>query len=158
MSQSAMSVINYNPTTKEEIAVFVDKIVSEVEIGAVNALELYIKMKAIESCFEQIQGKIRESIMNEVDVYTEKEFELFGAKVSKAETGTKYDYSVSNDTYYNDLAANKKRIDTEMKEREKLIKAAPATGLEIVNPDTGEVEKIFPPIKSSSTFIKVSLK
>lgn len=156
MSQSAMSVINYNPTTKEEITNFVDKICNEVENGSVNALELYIKMKAIESCFEQIQARIRESIMNEVDGYAEKEFELWGAKVSKAETGTKYDYSVSNDPVYSNLSDSKKELDFKIKEREKFLKTLPATGMEIVNED--ELVKVFPPIKSSSTFIKVSLK
>ena len=34
-----MSVVNYNPTTKEQIAAFTDKIVGEVESGAINALD-----------------------------------------------------------------------------------------------------------------------
>ena len=155
--ETAMSVVNYNPTTKEQIATFTDKIVGEVESGAISALELHVKLTAIESCFKQIKERIAESVMNEANVYTEKSFELFGAKVEKAELGTKYDFTLCNDPKYHDYKAEQEKIDKEIKEREKFLKAIPGS-IELTDETTGEVVTVYPPTKSSKSGIKVTLK
>jgi len=105
-----------------------------------------------------VKERTKEAIMREVNIYTEKKFDLWGATVTKAENGTKYDYSVSNDAVYNDLAAEMEALKEKIKARQAIIKAAPKTGLEITNPETGELMKVYPPIKSSESFIKVELK
>lgn len=153
---NAMSVINYNPTTKDEIETFVNKIVGEVENGAINPLELHVKIKAIESCLAQVSDKIKDAVMDEMQNYQEKNVEMFGAKIAKAETGVKYDYTVCGDPVLNSIMSDKKVLEQAEKNRQAFLKAANPNGTEIVCDD--EVVKIYPPIKTSSSFIKVTLK
>jgi hypothetical protein len=41
---------------------------------------------------------------------------------------------------------------------EDFLKKVPHTGLDIINEFTGEVNKVYPPAKSSTTSVAVSLK
>lgn len=152
-----MSVVNYNPTTKEQIAAFTDKIVGEVESGAINALELHIKLTAIENCFKQVKERIAEAVMEEVNVYSEKSFEMFGAKVEKAELGVKYDFTLCNDPKYVSYKTEQEKIEKDIKEREKFLKGIPKS-IELTNEETGEITTVYPPVKSSKSGIKVILK
>jgi len=79
-----------------------------------------------------------------------------GAKIELAEVGTKYDFSQCNDPeltgYEADMSIIKDLVDV----RKEFLKNVPVSGLDILTKD-GEVVKVYPPSKSSSSSFKVTL-
>lgn len=154
--ETAISVINYNPTTKSDIAHFTHKLVGEVKSGLVNPLELRIKITAIQKCLDDVKAGISEYVMEEVK-QEEQTFEKFGAKVEKAELGTKYIYDNCNDPVHKMLMKEKSELDQQIKDREMFLKCIKGS-TDYINEDTGEITKIYPPQKQSTSGIKVTLK
>jgi hypothetical protein len=80
-----------------------------------------------------------------------------GAKLELAETGTKYDYSKCEDT---DLVEWQRQYDAlgeKIKSRQDMLKTFPLAGLDLAMEETGEIVKVFPPAKSSTSSYKVTL-
>lgn len=80
-----------------------------------------------------------------------------GVKVTLAETGTTYDFSVCNDPELADLEAKSKEIADKVKQRKEFLKTLPEEGMSILNEATGEVVTVYRPAKSSKSSFKVSL-
>ena len=68
--------------------------------------------------------------------------------------GVKYDYSGCNCQALDDLYKMRDAVMADIKEKEKLLRALPASGL--TDPDTGEI--FYPPARSSKTTLKVTFK
>ena len=78
-----------------------------------------------------------------------------GVKFEIAETGTAYDFSKCNDPELAELEARVEEYKKKLKERQELLKAVPASGMEIRFGD--ELVTVYPPSKSSKSSFKVSL-
>lgn len=78
-------------------------------------------------------------------------------KVELAEVGTKYDFSVCNDAEYNLLLEKLEKAKQDLEIRKDFLKGIPTKGIDVVDEDTGEVSKIYPPVKTSSSSFKVTL-
>lgn len=150
-----MSLINLNPTNKEEIKSFVDKLTNDVEYGSVNALELHVKLTAMEKAITDLKKNIRNSVMKVANNY-EQSFDAFNSRIEKVETGTKYDYSQCGDTVYDDLLATYDKVASDIKEREAFLKTV-KPGTTLID-DDGVISTIYPPVKSSTSFLKITLK
>ena len=156
-TSTAMAVINYNPTTKEQIDTFTDKLVGEVSNGSASALEVHLKLTALEKCFKSVKDRINSMTMDEVNLHPEKTFELFGNKIEKAELGVKYDFSNCGDPVLSELDSQIKDLTRLKKEREDMIKHIHGS-LHVTVEETGEMVEIFAPLKTSTSGIKVFLK
>lgn len=155
--ETAYSVINYNPTTKEQAEVFANKLTEEVLQGEVNPLELHVKMSAMQKAFDAVKKNIASLVLEEAQKYGEKSFEAMNAKIEIQELGVKYDFSGCGDYEWEMLDAREKATSDAKKEREKFLKSL-TKSMTIVNEGTGEIEMVRPPVKSSTTGIKVTLK
>jgi len=113
-----------------------------------------LKLKAMEETIKQLRSdeEIRSFVLSEAEKYG-KSFEWRGAKMSIREVGVKYDYAASGDSEWALLDAQVKELSEKKKAREKFLQAIPITGT--VSPETGEM--IYPPAKSSTTSIAVTL-
>jgi hypothetical protein len=78
-------------------------------------------------------------------------------KYVNQETGTKYNFEQCNDQVLVELYSELVDIKTRIKEREDFLKAIPAKGTDILDPDTGEVTTLYPPAKSSKSSIVITL-
>ena len=87
-----------------------------------------------------------------------KDFEYMSAKFNIREVGVKYDFSKCESTDYEDIMADFNDATKRKKDMEEFLKKVPHQGLEIINGVTGEVKKVYPPAKSSTTNVAVSLK
>lgn len=154
---TAIGTMRLMATTQTQIDVFSDQVINSVKSGEASALEVLIMLKAFEKMADRVLKEIRENFVNEADKYTERVFEFNGNKIEKAEVGTKYDYSVCNDPVYNSLSSILKNTNTQVKEREEFLKALKQP-ITILDEGTGEVVTINPPLKTSTTSLKVSIR
>ena len=114
-----------------------------------SAIELFVKeVKADES----FKDYVREEVTKNEKCFVSKS----GAKIELAETGTKYDFLKCNDEAYTSLLKGIESLTETIKTRETFLKAVPIEGMDIVTIE-GEVVKIFPPSKSSTSSYKITL-
>lgn len=142
--------------TKADVEAIASTLLNKLESGDVNPLSILTTVKAYEKVFEKIKKELINYSLNEAGKYGEKEFELNGVRFTKMEAGTSYDYSVCGHEYYNDICLKIEELNKEKKELEKLLVSIkqPTT---IVMPFTGLICDVIPPVKKSTTILKVTL-
>ena len=79
-----------------------------------------------------------------------------GTRIELAEVGTKYDYVFCEDDILNDLVISRLALEEQIKERQDFLKNLPSEGIEIIS-RYGEVKRIYPPSKSSTSSIKCTI-
>ena len=102
----------------------------------------------------------KETLVNQMtaaEKYPENSFEFSGATIQKAELGTRYDFSVCNDHVHKCLTEISKQNSEQLKDREDFLKSLKGQ-MTILDEGTGEVIKIMPPLKKSTTGLKVTIK
>lgn len=151
----AYSVVNLCPTTKEQALAFSDKLVGEVESGNISALDLHIKLIAMEKSIADVKKRIAEYALSESEKYGSKSFEHLHAKVDVVEVGVKYDYSSCGDAEWHEIDDQINSLSEKKKDREKFLKTL-TKPLQLVK-DDGEGIIVNPPLKTSTTGLKISL-
>jgi hypothetical protein len=158
-------------TDKSQRLQFAEAIIGAMEERVINPLQVHMQIKCMEDVINSLTNttektnknfalavKYKELLMAEAEKESGKSFEYLNAKFEKKEVGTKYDYSQCGDLEYADLITQKQALDAKVKERENYLKNIPYEGVQVLNEVTGETYKVFPPSKSSTTSIAVSLK
>jgi hypothetical protein len=79
-----------------------------------------------------------------------------GTRIELAEVGTKYDYVFCEDDILNDMVISRLALDEQIKERQEFLKHLPSEGIEVIS-QYGEVKRIYPPSKSSTSSIKCTI-
>ena len=74
--------------------------------------------------------------------------------LEEVEAGVRYDFSGCGDSKLSDLYALRDANAAEIKGREAMLKALPASGM--ADPETGEM--VYPPARSAKTTIKTTFK
>jgi hypothetical protein len=132
-------------------------IIAAIQSGEVNPLDLKLQVKAIESVLETIKPILDKEARNEAEKFGAKSFDRLGAKVELFEAATKYDYSMCNDDEYKDLLVEQEKLKLKIKKREEFLKSIDGK-MTLVIEGTGEVVTVFPPTKSSTSTIKITLQ
>jgi hypothetical protein len=154
---SALGTLMLMPSTQTQVDVFSDMIIQSVKEGEINPIELLVQLKALEKATERIVKEIKENVLTEASKYPGNSFDFKGNKIERAELGTKYDYSKCNDPIWENLDSKASAASNDKKDRETFLKAIKDKET-IVDPNTGEVVTIYPPLKTSTTGLKVSIK
>jgi hypothetical protein len=132
------------------------EVVRQLQDDEINALDVKIALKQMEVAIDQVKKVADRLAADEAAKYGEKSFSYKGARIELAELGTKYDFSPCG---YPPL----QRIETSITEYSEQAKAAQAWlksikgKTEFVDPETGEMCEVYPPIKRSTTGIKITL-
>jgi hypothetical protein len=147
-------------TTKEARAEFVDQIIEQVQDGKLDPIKVHLQLKCAEDIIKQITGNdcFKKNLMDDCDKQGGKSFMYQNAKFERKEVGVKYDYSQCNDAKLAELEAELAQITESVKARQALLKNAPQSGLIVTDPESGETYTVYPPSKSSTTSIAVTLK
>jgi hypothetical protein len=154
-----MELIKFNHTTKEERSQLVREIFDEVLNGRINPLELHLRLKSAEEVIKQLTGmEPYKAILLDECLKHGKSFQYHTAKVDIREVGVKYDYSQCGNNKLAELYEKEYAINYAIKELEAYHKGLPASGIQVVHPETGEVETHYPPAKTSTTSVAVTLK
>lgn len=154
---SAFGVLRLFNTSRQGIEMFSGQLISAVENGEVNALELKAFLKTMEAIIEKVDKATREQQLKEAEKYSEKKFGAFGCEVEKAEVGTKYDYLTACDPVYEQRLVIFNSAAEQLKEREAFLKAL-HNPITIIDEDTGQVATVRPPVKRSTSGLKFSIK
>ena len=86
-----------------------------------------------------------------------KSFSFLGDEWTVKETGVQYDYDNCNDPLVAQMHQELEQLQQEIKSRESWLKALPAEGMVIVDEETGETYKVYPPLKKSTTSVTIKL-
>lgn len=153
------SVVALFDTTKEQRQTFVTMLIESIGNGEVDALKIHTQVKAMEDLITQLkeEPQYRESVLTAAQQYG-KRFQFGQAEIAVQEVGTKYDYSVCQDPEYDRLKVEADAAAAALKDRAKFLQTVPTSGLDVLDQNTGELSKIFPPAKSSTTSVVVKLK
>lgn len=168
---SATSTLALFDTTKSERSEFIRQIVEQIESGDAEALKVLLQIRSMESIIDgltsrdpkknkdnvELAKRFHTCIMEEADKHG-KQFELHNAKLSVGEVGTTYNYDGCNDETYLTLLSEFETAKAKLDERKKFLQNLPDAGMEYLNRETGELERMFKPIKTSTTSLKVTLR
>ena len=154
-----MELIKFNHTTKEERTAVVREIFQEVLEGRINPMELHIRMKCLEEVVKQLTSMpaYKAIVLDDAEKHG-KSFQYHNAKVEVKEMGHKYDYSGCGSGALAELYEKQDAINDAIKGLETYHKGLPTSGIQVLIQHTGEVETHYPPAKTSTTSVAVTLK
>lgn len=139
-------------------------VLNEMEEGNIDPLQFHVQIKNMEAVLSMFTDsksihapKYKSIVLSEASKHGKK-FTLHNAEFQEKETGVQYDYAVCNDPIIVDLQMQMTALKERIKERETFLKSIPVSGVLSVNEETGETGTIYPPAKSSTTTIAVTLK
>lgn len=153
----ATSIVALFDTNKEQRSSFVRQIINGALDGEVSMLKLHKQVKAMEEIVKSIltDDSYREVLLDEAQKHG-KSFEYLGEKWSVKETGVKYDYSSCNDPYWEELMEDKAKLDAKLSAREEFLKSL-TDPMTIVIESTGEIRRVYPPKKTSTTSVTLKM-
>lgn len=140
---------------KPEMMSMVDSYIEKLSIEGGNPSEDLVRCAKYIFLLEELQKRLREYSANEVRNHDNQEMDIMGNKIKLIESSIKYDYSV------NKSWVEQKQIVDEASDKLKEIETF-AKGLKskttIVDEETGEAYEFYPPPRSSSTTVRVTIK
>lgn len=157
MNQEIKTLSVYD-MTKAERGQFVNNIIESLESGEISTLKLHKQVKCLEDLVKQITANelYKGSVLAEAAHYG-KSFDHLGAKWQVKEAGTKYDYSQCNDPELYQMQQQLDELTEKVKSRQKFLQLAPPEGIEVLDDQSGEVYRLYPPSKSSTTTVTITL-
>ena len=141
----------------QQRASFTSQIIDGLDSGYTDPIKIMSAVKNLQSILSDIEIFSKSMVIDELEKNGGK-LELYGVSFQKKEAGTKYDFNASNDHLHAHLTSMLENAKKNLKEREDFLKSLPADGQMITDEDTGDVYKIYRPIKTSTTTYATSLK
>jgi hypothetical protein len=142
-------------TGKLQVKALTEAFTTQIEEGYTNPLEFTIRAKMLIKALEETLNNTKDQAITEQEKHG-KYAEMFGAIAERFESGVKYDYASCNDVEWVILKENVERATEMLKGREKWLRSL--TKPENIVDGNGEIVTITPPIKSSTTTLKVTIK
>jgi hypothetical protein len=137
------------PADVEGVAEFSRQIIDSLNNGDIEPLKFKVFLKGIEKTIEKIRETLDPLALEEAEKFGQKSFSYSGAKIDLRETGVKYLFDKCNHPKWASIEKEKKEIESFLKG----IKS-PTT---LVDETTGEVVKVYPPAKKSTSSIIITL-
>lgn len=147
-----------NDLSKTQIKIMAEHIVAELQdngriIESADALaKMELLIKEIKSSKDWI-----DCIRTEIAKFGKDFKTSSGTKIELAEVGVKYDYTSCNDIVLNELQKESDLLSEKIKERQTFLKSVSQSGMEYLEPLTGELVKIYPPTKTSTSSVKTTI-
>jgi hypothetical protein len=160
LQAEAPSILALFETNKEQRQSFVKNVLSNIESGEANPLKIHLQVKNMEQCIKMLTDdpQYKEAVLEEAGKHGGKSFDFHNAKIEVKEVGVKYDFSNCGDAKMAKLHEELEALKKKVKDREDFLKKAPIEGTPVLDEDTAELVTIYPPSKSSTTSVAVTLK
>lgn len=157
LPSTAMGALRSLASTQVQVDVFSDQVIESVRSGEVDPLEVLVQIRAFEKAAERIIKELRDNFVTAAARYNGVPFILNGNKIEVSEAGTSYNYADTGDPVWAQCDAIANTAIERRKEREAFLRAIkePVT---IVDEGSGEIVKVMPPPKKSTTTVKVSIR
>ena len=146
-----------NEVTKTQIKIIAQQtIINLMETG--NVIEMADAFAKVEMLIKEIKSSPAyiDYLREEVSKYGKSHTTSSGTKIELAEVGTKYDYQTCGDAELVRLNDQLLNIENAIKERQTFLKTIPVSGMDVVL-EGGEVCKLYPPIKTSTSSVKCTI-
>lgn len=158
MELTANSVLSLFYTDKGERQRFVNDAIERILDGHEDPIKALITLKCMEEIIDKITGNkdFKEACITEAEKYG-KQFDKVNAKLAIREAGVKYNFEECGDLELLELMTMRAELDEKIKKRQEFIKMIPIEGIEVINED-GLISHIYPPSKTSTTTVTVTLK
>jgi hypothetical protein len=147
-------------TNKEQRMDFVLRVIDALDSGTVDPLKIHLQVKCMEGIVKGLNENTvyKSHVLDAAEKQGQKSFEFHNSKMEIKEVGVKYDFSKCEDVGLNAMYEKQVQLSEAIKQRETLLKSVPAKGMTITDEDTGETYTVYPPAKSSTTSVAVTLK
>jgi len=157
---STTSILSLFETNKEQRQSFALGVVNALEEGNTDPLKVHLQVKCMEDIIKLLNSNTvyKKHILEAAEKYGQKTFEYQNSKVEIKEVGVKYDFSNCEDAVLQRLYAAQAELDAKVKARETMLKSVPVKGMIVTDEETGETFTVYPPSKSSTTSISITLK
>lgn len=154
------SILSLFETNKEQRQDFAIRVVEALDNGSVDPLKVHLQVKCMEDIIKLLNANTRYKghVLDAASTYGQKSFEYQNSKLEIKEVGVKYDFSKCEDPTLISLYSKQSEIDAAIKARETMLKTIPSKGMIITDDETGETFTAYPPAKSSSTSVAITLK
>ena len=158
MELTANNVLALFYTSKQERQTFVTDAIERILDGHEDPIKALITLKCMEEIIDKITGNkgFRDACITEAEKYG-KTFDKVNAKLAIREAGVKYNFEECGDLELLELMTMRQDLDEKIKKRQEFIKMIPIEGIEVINED-GVISHIYPPSKTSTTTLTVTLK
>lgn len=146
-------LVKLTPTldSKAKVAEAANQLASAVIEGKVDPKEAAVALDAMAKVIKGAMDSIHEHVLTELGKYSRGEKITVGRiELQRREAATRYNYEACNDPIYSRLAEAADAATKALKEREAFLKAVPAP-FTMVDEETGEVVKVQPAAKTSTT-------
>lgn len=134
--------------------------IARITGGETDPLKAYTTMsKYLKIIDEVMRDKaVKDTVIDYVERRGERgEVNTRECQVRVVESGVKYDYSECGHMKLDELYERRKELDAAIKSEEAFVKGL-REPMTVVDEETGEVNRIYPPSKSSTTTVRVIFK
>lgn len=154
------SILSLFETNKEQRMDFAIRVVEALDNGMVEPLKVHLQVKCMEDIVKLLNAntKYKDHVLEAAQVYGQKSFQFQNSKVEIKEVGTKYDFSKCEDPILNNLYEKQAEFDAAVKAREAMLKTISEKGMIITDEESGETFTVYPPAKTSTTSVAITLK
>jgi len=125
-----------------------------IEAADTNLLALVVAAQRVGEYVNAFTARLRPAALKELEATGQKNYPVNGAKVESAETGVSYDYSA--DLLWQELNEKYLEAQAALKEREATLKTVKTPYPQVLE-SSGEAFTVRPPIKKSTTSLKITL-
>ena len=157
---TSTSILSLFETNKEQRQSFCLGVIEALDNGQVDPLKVHLQVKCLEDIIKQLNANsnYKLAVLDAATQQGQKTFEFQNSKFEIKEVGTKYDFSKCEDAVLVRLHSKQEELDKEVKARETLLKSVSPKGMIVTDEETGETFTVYPPSKSSTTSVAVTLK
>lgn len=141
-------------TKKEIVELAIVEGLETVESGQEDILNKYLEAMAQAEYYTNLAKAYHDAALEEFELIGEKNYDLFGRKISKAETGVKYDFTNCGHVELEALERVKKDVESNIKGFKDQIKHIKES--QTMVSEEGEVFTVTPPQKTSTTKLKLT--
>lgn len=154
---TTINILSLFETTKEQRKSFVEDLITKLDGGEVDPLKVHLQLKAMEEIVKTCTSdeNYRSTLMSAASHHGRK-FQMFNAEFLTKEVGVKYDYSRCGDDELTIMQIQADELNAKIKQRQEFLKTVPISGIDIRQGD--ELVTVYPPSKSSTTSVTVTLK
>ena len=156
---STINILSLFQTTKAERAAFVSNVITNIEDESVDPLKIHLQLKSLIDISEQLlENETYRKYLLSAAEKNGKKFTYQNAEFSIKEVGTKYNWENCGDIELKQMEFDAAILKDKIKAKQEILKRTSLSGMLITNKETGETYEVFPPSKSSTSAVSVTLK
>lgn len=148
-----LALLKNLPSTQEGVTNLAKAIVDDIKENGTNTLDYYIMIKTMTSLEKSVKKfkDFNNYLLEDAKKYVDKSFTHAGCKFT-IQNRPRYKYEACEDEVWNQLQAEKKKLDEKIKDREAFLKS-----LKEPVADVNYGNTIYPPIVEGGEVVAVTL-